>query len=165
MLAQRDLFLLDANPQSLFNRVANTKHEKSGEMKKLLSLAGASLVTIFASATVTSGLVENAEVRGHAIDGIKTALGLPYGVGETHGPVHFQLVHFQPVHFQVAQRQDSINLANPIAPVTSPMPVAVPQSPQSPQPPEPPEPPEMMTKLAATSNCTTPKPNCQSACF
>ena len=154
MLAQRDLFLLDANLQSLFNRVPNAKHEKSGVMKKLLSLAGVSLVAIFASATVTSGLVENAEVRGHAIDGIKTAIGLPYGVGKTLGPVHFQSVHFQ-----VAQRQDSIILANPIAAVTSPMPVAVPQSPT------PPEPPEMMTKLAATSNCTTPKPNCQSACF
>lgn len=118
-------------------------------MKKLLSLAGVSLVAIFASATVTSGLVENAQVRGHAIDGIKTAIGLPYGVGKTFGPVHFQ----------IAQGQNSAILQSRIAPVTSPMPVA------ARQPPTPPEPPEMMTKLATTSDCTTPKSDCQSACF
>jgi hypothetical protein len=51
----------------------------------------AALVAIFAGVGAMNGLWANADVRGHAADGIKTAFGLPYSFNRTDAPIRYHL--------------------------------------------------------------------------
>ena len=115
-------------------------------MKRLLSLAGLSIVAIFGGASFTSGLLDSAQTRGHAIDGLKTAFGLPYGAGSS----------TTQIRFQVATNKGPSMTTPIIRPVVFTMTIA---------PPAPPQPPEVTATIINNELCPKTKPPCQSACF
>lgn len=117
---------------------------------KLIPIAGFSLIAIFASASFTAGLLDNEQARGHAVDGIKTALGMPYGTGNLSTPTRLQTAQLHPNLTLLTKPQLSgYQLVQ-----------AMPQPPKPPQPKEMPQAPgtSKAHKHAADLND-------QSACF
>jgi hypothetical protein len=110
----------------------------------------AALVAIFAGVGAMNGLWANADVRGHAADGIKTAFGLPYGFNRADAPIRYHLAtqgSVDTIGFGFSKSEHAKQMANMNGTQTDAY-SSVPVPPVPPQPPEPavspgtPKPPE-----------------------
>jgi hypothetical protein len=121
-------------------------------MKNLLGIAGLSLVLVFANASIRGGMLETTQARGHAIDGLKTAFGLPYGQVTSQNPIRFHGEALQCRKLVMSSFQMPA-LQMTIAP------------PEPPAPPMPPQPIDVALKVAEHSESATSPANNESACF
>jgi hypothetical protein len=120
----------------------------------------AALVAIFAGVGAMNGLWANADVRGHAADGIKTAFGLPYGFNRADAPIRYHLatqgsvdtIGFGFSKSEQATQMATANVAQTDAYLSVPEPPEPPQSPEPAVSPASPEPPQH-----ASEPCDGPK--------
>jgi hypothetical protein len=119
----------------------------------------AALVAIFAGVGAMNGLWANAEVRGHAADGIKTALGLPYGFNRTDAPIRYHLAtqgNVDTIGFGFSDTGRATQMAAADVSRTDAI-LSAPEPPEPPQSPEPAEPPQSPESPQLSEPCDGPK--------